>query len=193
MVPSLTALERAHVRRSPQSFTVRVLAVAAACIMLSGCAQVSGLVGDMIPDRPEAHVLEVGDCFNNTVTMDPQAGELVDVPRENCTLAHDNEVIATVDLDGEKFPGEEKLLLKGYEVCLPEFEKFIGVTFDEAGTLAYDFFTPTEASWELGDREVLCYVFDSDQQTEYSLKGVGAERLAEPDAEDGAGEEGGDS
>ncbi len=174
-------------RRTPHSTTVRALAVAAAVgLTLTGCTQLSGLVGDVLPDRPEAHVLTVGECFNNTVSMEPADGELEDVPRQNCTLAHDNEVFATIDLEGIKYPGDESLLLKGFEKCLPEFEKFIGVTFDEAGTLEYDFFTPSPASWELGDRELLCYVFDSAQQTEYSLRGVGAERLAEQGSEEGA-------
>jgi len=153
-----------------------------AVVALTGCSQVSGVVEQILPERIGAHTLVVGECFNNTVRILTAEDAVVDVPRENCTLDHDNEVIASIQLEGEKFPGEDEVLLKGFEVCLPEFEEFIGVSFEEAGTLEYDFFVPSAASWKLGDREILCYVFDSAAQTAYSLEGQGAERLSEAEA-----------
>ena len=138
----------------------------------------SGVIDQLMPERNSAHTLVVGECFNNTVTIAAVEGELIDVPRENCTLEHDNEVIASIQLDGVLFPGDDSVIIQGFKSCLPEFEEFIGVGFEEAGTLEYDFFAPTEASWALGDREILCFVYDSTAQTAYSLEGQGAERAA---------------
>lgn len=144
------------------------------------------MIEQVLPDRASAHVLVVGECFNNTVTTTVVGDELVDVPRENCTLDHDNEVIASVQLDGEKFPGDDAMIMAGFENCLPEFEDFIGVGFEQAGTLAYDFFVPSADSWALGDREILCFIYDSAAQTAYTLKGAGAERAAAAENPDAA-------
>lgn len=160
------------------AFAVVLLVASAA---LTGCSQVSAIIEQILPERSGAHTLVVGECFNNTVVIPSAQDAVVDVPRENCTLAHDNEVIASIQLDGEVFPGDDAVTMRGFENCLPEFEEFIGIGFEGAGTLKYDFFVPTAASWALGDRELLCFVYDSAAQTAYTLEGAGAERAAEPE------------
>ena len=149
-----------------------------ASVALTGCSQVSAIVDQILPERSGAHTLTVGECFNNTVAIPSAQDAVVDVPRENCTLAHDNEVIASIELEGEEFPGDDALMMQGWENCLPEFEAFIGVGFAEAGPLAYDFFVPSAISWQLGDREILCFAYDSTAQTAYTLEGAGTERAA---------------
>lgn len=153
---------------------------------LTGCAQVSDIVEQILPERTGAHTLVVGECFNDTVRLVTEEEAVMDVPRENCTLDHDNEVIASIQLEGAEFPGDDAVTTQGSEDCLPEFEEFIGVGLDEAGTLEYDFFVPSAASWELGDREILCFTYDSAAQSAYSLRGKGAEQAAVVDA--GGGE-----
>ncbi|MHA6668898.1 septum formation family protein [Homoserinimonas sp. A447] len=157
---------------------VALVSVLLASVALTGCSQVSAVVEQVLPERIGAHTLVVGECFNNTVSILTAEDAVVDVPRENCTLDHDNEAIASIQLDAEKFPGDDTVTLQSTADCLVEFEKFIGVPLAEAGTLTFDFFAPSAASWKLGDREVLCYVYDSAAQTTYSLKGKGAERAA---------------
>lgn len=152
-----------------------------ASVALTGCSQLTDIAAQIIPERSGVHTLVVGECFNNTVAIPTGQDTLVDVPRENCTLAHDNEVIASIQLDGESFPGDDVVSALGLEKCLPEFEKFIGVGFAEAGTLAYDYFVPTAVSWTMGDRELLCFVYDTAAQTAYSLEGAGAERGVDPE------------
>ncbi len=174
--------------RTRPALTARLsllIGAVATSIALTGCSQVSAVVDQILPERIGAHTLVVGECFNNTVRILTGESELVDVPRENCTLEHDNEVIASIQLDEPKFPGDDALLLRGFEECLPEFEEFIGVGFEEAGTLEYDFFVPSEESWELGDREILCYAYDSAGPSTFSLEGQGAERAATPEGGEG--------
>lgn len=151
-----------------------------AAVALTGCAQVEGVVNQILPERYNVHTLVVGDCFNDTETILTSGSAVTDIPRENCTLEHDNEVIASIELTQAKFPGDDAVETMGTERCLPKFEKFIGVSTAEAGTLAYDSFVPSDASWELGDREILCFVYDTAAPSVYSLKGIGAERLAAP-------------
>lgn len=155
-----------------------VAGVLLASVTLTGCSQASAVVAQIMPERTGAHTLVVGECFNNTVSISTVEDAVVDVPRENCTLDHDNEVIASIQLEDEVFPGDDAVIMQGFKSCLPEFEEFIGVGFEEAGTLEYDFFVPSAASWELGDREILCFVYDSAAQTAYTLEAKGAERAA---------------
>ena len=152
-------------------------AVVAAAFALTGCSQVAGVVEQILPERFNVHTLVVGDCFNDTERILTAEDEVTDVPRENCTLEHDNEIFASIELTQSSFPGDEEVKTMGTERCLPKFEEFIGVSAEEAGTLAYDTFVPSAASWELGDREILCFAYDTAAPSVYSLKGVGAERL----------------
>jgi hypothetical protein len=165
--------------------SVALVGVLLASVALTGCSQVTAVVEQILPERIGAHTLVVGECFNNTVSILASEDAVVDVPRENCTLDHDNEVIASIQLDATTFPGDDTLTLRGTADCLDEFEKFIGVPLAEAGTLMFAFFAPSAASWELGDREILCYAYDSAAQTAYSLEGKGAERAAATGPADG--------
>lgn len=160
-----------------------------AAVALTGCSQVSSVVEQILPERFDVHTLVVGDCFNDTERILTAEVEVTDVPRENCTLEHDNEVIASIQLTETEFPGKEAVDARGAERCLPKFEEFIGVSAADAGTLAFGSFEPSEESWELGDREILCFVYDSAAPSVYSLKGLGAERLAAaPEGEATGGE-----
>lgn len=138
---------------------------------------------EILPERSGVHTLVTGDCFDNTERIVPNTEIPIDVPRANCTLAHDNEVITSIQLDDATYPGEDAAATRALEACLPEFESFIGASAAESGTFEYGYFAPSAASWKLGDREMLCYAYDSAAQTAYSLKGAGA-KLAEAPAPD---------
>jgi hypothetical protein len=163
--------------------TILVSGIAALTLALTGCSQLSDIVDQVLPERGGAHILAVGECFNNTVAIVTGEDVIVDVPRENCTLAHDNEVFAAQLLTGKSFPGDERIAEDASSVCLGEFEDFIGVGIAEAGTLQYDFFAPTENTWALGDREILCFAFDTAAQTAYTLRDQGSIRAAEASTE----------
>jgi hypothetical protein len=172
---------------SPLTAVRWVLAVSllTVSVALSGCSQVSAVVERILPERSGVHTLVVGECFNDAVTLPTAQDAVVDLPRENCTLKHDNEVIASIQLEGEKFPGDDAVVMQGFETCLPEFEAFIGAPFEQAGTLEYDFFVPSPSSWLLGDRELLCFVYDSAGQTAYTLEGARSDSVATPEPAEG--------
>lgn len=93
--------------------------------------------------------LEVGMCFD-----DYGVGEVSDVPRANCAEPHDNEVYATWDVSDPVLPSQTTMA----EGCYDRFEAAIGEPYE---TSIYDFgmLTPTQGSWDQGDREVVCYAY----------------------------------
>src|SRR5690554_5488459 len=110
-----TETSRGRVPPMPFPRTVRatlLVGALVASVALTGCSQLNDVVEQILPERTGAHTLEVGDCFNTTVRILTAEEAVVDVPRENCTLEHDNEVIASIQLDDEEFPGDDEVILE---------------------------------------------------------------------------------
>jgi hypothetical protein len=88
--------------------------------------------------------LEVGDCV---VPPDLAAGEAADVERVrtvDCSGAHNAEVIAVFNIEGDKFPGEGAVSREAEERCPAKSTLYL---------------YPTEESWnQRHDREVACIV-----------------------------------
>jgi putative regulator of septum formation len=93
--------------------------------------------------------LEAGQCFDDVTD------ELIsDVPMTDCADPHDNEVYAVFDTTAAVLPSNDTLV----QGCFDRFEAAIGEPYS---TSIYDIglFTPTNDSWDQGDREVVCYGF----------------------------------
>ncbi len=100
--------------------------------------------------------LAKGDCF------DQPAGGSVEVTRVPCTESHTDEVFATVRLDGA--PGSDyppQIDDQADGRCYNEFVTFVGADPDRSA-FTYDWYTPTRAAWERGERRVPCVVADPD-------------------------------
>jgi len=112
----------------------------------------------------------IGECFQEPEDSD-EVGELDKV---DCDEAHDNEVIAVFDLDGDDFPGVDEVQSQAEEGCVEEFEPYVGSTYEESDLDLFTI-TPTEETWDdADDREVICSVFALDgSQVEGSVKGSG--------------------
>lgn len=101
--------------------------------------------------------LEIGNCFNDDgVTEATDGSSLVQLTL--CTQEHDNEVISKFELEGEEFPGDDISDISLLE-CLPYFSEYVGQEYLDS---SLDIFVlpPTEASWSLGDKVVLCVAFN---------------------------------
>lgn len=151
--------------------TIGALAALGAVLTLSACS-------DDEPRRdPEGNVTEsadaadvfdvrVGDCVGAFEDGD----EVTEIPVLPCDQSHDQEVYARFELaDAEAFPGKEELNKQANEKCLQEFQAFVGVPYNDS-ELYVEFLTPSEDSWDDGDREVLCTVYDPAGPTEGTLK-----------------------
>ncbi len=141
---------------------------------LSGCSALGGVLdqvaGGGSGNDSSAFQIKVGDCFS-----EPDMGddELVsDVEFADCDVAHDNEAYASVLMKEVDFPGDEIAGNAGQDACVDRFLDFIGSNVDYDGSLTFSFFYPSQESWDGGDREILCYVYDSDGDSVGTLKGA---------------------
>lgn len=133
----------------------RLLAAASIVLLLAGCAS-EPTVDDGAFD------LSVGDCFN----LD-DATEVETVPVIPCTEPHDFEAYASLRMDAESYPGETDTVAEADARCAQEFEAYVGIPLQDAydqGLYDYTSFYPSTASWDLGDREILCLVYATDAE-----------------------------
>lgn len=113
--------------------------------------------------------LTVGDCFN-----DPEGfEEVIDVDIVECGEAHDNEVYATYDMVDATYPGQAAAQEAANDGCFDRFEPFVGAEYLDSA-LAISFLTPSDASWDQGDREIVCFLYDlSGNRLTNSVRGTG--------------------
>lgn len=116
--------------------------------------------------------LEVGDCF----TADQPEGELRDVDVVGCDEPHRNEVFHAFRLDPRRvgrddFPGTRRVARLAAEGCAEAFQDYVGSPVADSA-FVINRLTPTAASWDAGDREVLC-ILGSDADRIRSASGSG--------------------
>lgn len=110
--------------------------------------------------------IKIGDCF-----AEPSENEFIEeITLTDCDEPHDNEVYAfgqyPADEDAE-FPAEDDLDDFANDFCTAEFEDYVGIPYSDS-IYYFTYFQPTEMSWEDGDREIVCILYDLDGKTEGS-------------------------
>ena len=93
------------------------------------------------------------------------------MPTVPCAEPHDNEAFAATDMPDGDYPGDAAVTDAANTFCYDEFEKFIGMNYDESA-LELSFFSPTAESWAEGDQEILCFVYSPDGQVTGTLAGA---------------------
>ena len=102
--------------------------------------------------------VEVGTCFNDA--GDEGALDYTGFSVVGCDEPHDNEVYHLFDAPGRAaYPGNEQISQVTRDGCLEAFEPYVGKPYTESA-LAILPIPPSEASWEHGDREVVCAAYD---------------------------------
>jgi hypothetical protein len=149
-----------------------IVAIVTAGLVLTGCSAIGSIVSQLAGGNPledsSAFAIEVGDCFTEpTADADGFVSEIAFV---ECTVAHDDEAYASVLMADLAFPGDDATMNKAEDACGPRFYDFIGAASDYDGTLDYSYLYPSSESWDAGDREILCYVYDDLGQTTGTLK-----------------------
>jgi hypothetical protein len=131
--------------------------------VLAGC----GLPTVVPEGEQDAFTLAIGDCINSS-----GAGEVETVPVVDCDEPHDQEIFAATNLTGDVFPGDAVVSDELDAFCMGDvFTDFIGLPY--ADSIYYTSgFHPTAASWENGDRELLCTVGNENAQTTGTLAGI---------------------
>lgn len=113
----------------------------------------------VVDDGEEVGVftLKVGDCLGD-VALD----EISSVTELSCDAPHIYEIYHAFDIAGDEYPGDDEVVAEAQEVCLDEFEGFVGIDYNDS-ELEISYLFPTSNSWTLGnDREVLCMVLNLD-------------------------------
>ncbi|MEU4388511.1 septum formation family protein [Promicromonospora sp. NPDC023805] len=171
-------------------FAAATAAVTVSLTMLTGCGALLDEItsgGDAPRDEPggeitasaEADAFEIlkGDCIDLLALKgygDSSAGEefeVESVPVVPCAEPHTGEVYAELIMEGNEFPGAEAVEKKFDEWCYAEFEKFVGLSYDES-VYGYTGLFPTQDTWDqLDDRTLQCVV-SSEEPVTGSLKGV---------------------
>lgn len=99
--------------------------------------------------------LEVGQCFDDPESFD----EVVNVDVVECAEPHDNEVFHVFDLADGDYPGEDEAEAGANDGCIAAFESFVESDF-ATSELDIRYLYPSAESWDDGDREVVCALFD---------------------------------
>jgi hypothetical protein len=164
------------VRTLTSRCALAVLSVAAV-VTVSGCSLLSSGPDEAKRDESSGQVTEsadadvfsikVGDCLN---LEDMQQTTVESLPVVPCTEPHDSEVYAEQTLTGESLPTD--LDVTSDEFCYTEFSTFVGIAYEESA-LDYQVLTPSDASWDAGDRAVQCIVVHLTEQVTGTLQGAG--------------------
>lgn len=99
--------------------------------------------------------LQPGDCF----IMPSGDGEFSRLNTEDCALPHDGQIlsVATVASSGP-YPGDFDIYWNTvYNSCESSLSRIVRLDAMPDDT-ELNFFSPTESSWKMDDRESLCYI-----------------------------------
>lgn len=106
-----------------------------------------------------AFQVRVGDCFNDS---DASSGEISSLPGIPCAEPHDNEAYAVFNVSITEYPDDETMAQLARESCVDRFDAFVGRDY-ESSSLDFIWMYPTVESWQQNDREVVCAVYDMDE------------------------------
>lgn len=142
--------------------------IALAVAVLSGCSLISPFVESPPAGEVDAFAIKVGDCLNDAQIND----EITSVPFVECSEPHDSEVFARTDTTGDAFPGNSVLETQLADFCRGDvFTQFMGIPYADSRYNTSGYY-PSDSSWQSGDRELLCTVWDPDGQVTGTLAGI---------------------
>jgi hypothetical protein len=98
--------------------------------------------------------LRPGDCF---IGSDEE--EISDVDGVPCDEAHEYEVFAVQDRDGDTYPTDAEFDAIFESICVPAFDSYVGTAYADS-VLWATMITPSESSWDDGDREYVCALYE---------------------------------
>ena len=107
-------------------------------------------------DETSVFELKVGDCFD-----DPGSDVVMEIEILSCDEPPFFEVYYVGDLaGGGTYPSDSELFGMASDLCLPQFEPYVGSDYFESA-LDWEALWPTEEGWdELDDRGVVCLLYD---------------------------------
>ena len=98
--------------------------------------------------------LAPGDCFDTAET-----DTITEIDAGPCTEPHEYEAFHVTTVAGETFPSDAQFEETFTSQCLPAFESYVGVAYQDSEIFA-SMITPSEESWGDGDRSVVCIMYE---------------------------------
>ena len=149
---------------APAKRALSAIILTLSAVALTGCSILTG-----VPEGEEdVFSLEVGDCINTTSTGE----EISSIPVVPCDEPHDQEIFDRFEVEGDTYPGDAAIDDERVAFCEGDaFTSFVGIPWVDS-IYATSALTPTQSSWDNGDREVLCTIGDPSGQTTGSLEGI---------------------
>jgi hypothetical protein len=144
-------------------------------VLLGGCSGDDGeprrdASGNVTETAGAADVFDVrvGDCLGDFGDSE-QVSDVAVVP---CEDEHAQEVYATAQVpDGGDLPSDDDLQAQAQETCTTQFQAYVGLAYEESA-LDFTWLQPTAESWDQGDRELVCLVYDPAGPVTGSLQGA---------------------
>jgi len=107
--------------------------------------------------------LEVGDCIP-LIDYDDQDW-IYELPVVPCDTPHTDEVFFLFDVEDGEFPGDDVLQEQAWTRCGEEFEKYVGIAYDDSELELYNY-QPTKSSWNhWDDRAIQCILYSNEDVT----------------------------
>ena len=154
-------------------FASRILTatlVISGALLFAGCANAEPPVIEVTPTEDttvDAVDLSVGMCFFD----ESDSTTISSVNEVDCASSHDVEVFATILLADGPFPAADALAQTATEQCTLQFGNFVGVAYGSSA-LQLQYLVPSVETWNAGDRELVCLIFDPAGPVTGSLEGV---------------------
>ena len=160
VVFGVVALRRiARTQRAGRGLAIAGIVIGAITTLLYGGAVLAGVLGGAERNGGGA-VTSAGDVSLDDLRVRDCTGalpesEVLTLRVVPCTEPHTAEVFATFPLEGDRYPGDADVTRFAEGGCDRELGALLG---DEVETTPYElfYFSPTEQSWRLGDRTVIC-------------------------------------
>ena len=108
--------------------------------------------------------LSQGQCIVDDAVADWPGIEVQTTSVAPCETEHQAEVFALIEVEGGEdapFPGAEALAAQAEDECQAQFNEYVGIDFVDS-RLDIIHLAPTATSWEQGDRQIVCTLFDID-------------------------------
>lgn len=154
----------------------RIILAVAVALALAGCTPAASAptpAPTASATVSNVFAMKVGDCLDDGDDAEGD-GTVTRVPIVKCSVSHDSEVIASIELKGANsaFPGDDAVKDSADRKCNAPYETFTGATL-KTTLLDYTYYFPSAASWQQGDRQILCVVYNPDGRVTGTLKGKG--------------------
>jgi hypothetical protein len=104
--------------------------------------------------------LAEGDCFSAV-----EGKEVTEVEVVSCDQPHVFEVFHVFHHPAggdEAYPGDSEISTSAEEECIGAFEEFVGIAYEESRWFLTTI-TPSEETWSVGDREIVCTLSVEDE------------------------------